>query len=528
MPLRVRHVAIPDIPPRYPPYQIASTIRATLTDHIASFRQFNEEQLKPRGDLTIAQPTVVAFTPRPTFVIPGYPRVHPELKEPLRVSFPPPPEWSPSLWKPTWQKGIEDGPDGPDPLDHGYEPDVIHDGHAQEPAYHGPGHLLLRPVLDLDAMALTGIPLSWYKTILETTTVALLKRGFGINVFTRPDQPGIWLNGNTGGDSQAEQNETEWLRRVASIDATVQDGITSGGVTIHVGQPTFGMSLDKHQNPWERLGATRPQSIVEHMGQFQRDNPTPLRNVEGSEIFQRHIRLKCDYWAPSWDPKQDHLAYTVYGSGAQRRTAPLGMDNFQIGAAWTHEFARQLAAVPDNSMDLDKVVDHAMIVNALHHKAPHWKPTDITTVNSSPPARPNLQSLAYAGLSEVHRGKAWGLTKKTEDRDGPPAETRGPDDRMPSWPLFVAKIEKLVRKSIREQQLGLHHIYTGLRKDKKPRKVEAEPEPALKKGARRTSKVKRHTREEKRKRKGGMGQDGVESQTQMEERMRALWLAGKL
>lgn len=80
--------------------------------------------------------------------------------------------------------------------------------------YHGPGQLVLYPLLDLRRR---NLGVRRLVTILEQTVIALL-RDYGIEAVARPDAPGVYVDG----------------RKIASLGLRVRRGCSYHGLSLNV------------------------------------------------------------------------------------------------------------------------------------------------------------------------------------------------------------------------------------------------------------------------------------------------------
>lgn len=395
--LRVRHVHIPSIPPQYTSWADALNFRAKLLDQISAsrecqgvpswlasvdpFTEHNHARLSEWLRFARPPPAVISFTTRPTYLVPESVAADDskieKLRQPLRVEFPKPPEWSASNLIPQHlRQKLANGPQD-DPLDHSYEPGVVGTPHIEESAYLGPGQLILWPVLDpLDTIQLVNLrdrTDGVYQSLLEATTIAILRRDFGIVGYSRPDAPGVWVGW---------KNEEQ--KRIATLQTNlVGADRVAYGIAIHlksVGRVGLG--------PWERINQDRDVTSVTDMlandmiDLYWRPDQISLINHWVARI-PRHQERTTAFWpggrevvSPFCSDLRNHVQEPV--------TSPLGMIPYATAVAWSHEFARQLGMH-------DGLVDHmtnpmnwiTREVSKWHKRAPRpfigsWKDNELS------------------------------------------------------------------------------------------------------------------------------------------------------
>jgi lipoyl(octanoyl) transferase len=108
--------------------------------------------------------------------------------------------------------------------------------------YHGPGQLVLWPVLDMHSSLYSHFSVSSYAHCLETTTQRLLSTLYGINTVTSEENPGVWVPNADGIPT----------RKVAALGVHLRRHVTGLGTAINVDVPTEGSAKDD-RNPWARF-----------------------------------------------------------------------------------------------------------------------------------------------------------------------------------------------------------------------------------------------------------------------------------
>ncbi|OAA55665.1 Octanoyltransferase [Cordyceps fumosorosea ARSEF 2679] len=116
-----------------------------------------------------------------------------------------------------------------------YTPSVRQTSRGGLTTYHGPGQLVLWPVLDMRSARL-GV--SSYARLLEDATRALLAARFALDTYTNPEEPGVWVAGGRE-------------RKIAALGVHHRRHVTALGVALNVHVPVAGD--DEGVNPWARF-----------------------------------------------------------------------------------------------------------------------------------------------------------------------------------------------------------------------------------------------------------------------------------
>lgn len=362
----LRHIHIPDHPPRYVPRHLPGALRDYLEVQIL------EQRAQPRSSFPNSRhaaaagiavrswlqsasppPIVLSFTGRPTFVIPKSASqrlnveqevIRQKLSLPQHDSFPVPVGATVERWGPFGSKkeSILHG------LRHSSKPGVMFVPCA-EPFYFGPGVLSIRPVIDLSDQFQRGKHFSTkfaYERILEDTTVNVLKREYGIEAFVLAGNPGVWVQSAIPSEGApavyTPGKDAPYLkpgvRRIATVHADIVNNITRWGVAINVGHPASPTeAFGTEYSPWQRLGQdTITTSVAAEL--THRDGPLPkpvsLRQIE---------YLTTTGVGPQDTGKLLRVPYSMFQTQeGDKQAAALGMYNRDLATAWTFEFARQL------------------------------------------------------------------------------------------------------------------------------------------------------------------------------------------
>lgn len=211
MAFRLRHIHLPSAPGRgiFPTYASASALQELLR------RQFLDA--KDNGTISQLQPAVISFTPQPTFTL-GRRQAEAalssaelaRLKAPLRIT----------------------SPNG----QHVFEPAVLASPRGGLTTYHGPGQVVLWPVLDLKSPRHRQFSVRCYSRLLETTTIAVLARLWGLRAFTTED-PGVWVRSVFSG-AEAQEEEEQETRKIAALGVHLRRHVSALGTAINLSMPT--------------------------------------------------------------------------------------------------------------------------------------------------------------------------------------------------------------------------------------------------------------------------------------------------
>ncbi|KAI1392492.1 uncharacterized protein F4822DRAFT_130790 [Hypoxylon trugodes] len=224
MPLR--HIAIPSspgrIPPRCPTYALANRIQSKLQQELLAWKA------SPVAPPPV--PALISFTPAPTYTL-GRRQTEPlsteelaRLRAPLRVLQ-------------SRSGDADDKVNGNDKA-FAFTPEVLHAPRGGLATYHGPGQVVLWPVIDLRSPLHTHFGVREYTCLLEKTTIATLRRLYGIEGFTTSN-PGVWVR-----HSGTEE------RKVSALGVHLRRHVTGLGVAINFGMPVAG---PEDVNPWARI-----------------------------------------------------------------------------------------------------------------------------------------------------------------------------------------------------------------------------------------------------------------------------------
>lgn len=123
-----------------------------------------------------------------------------------------------------------------------FRPDLIPSPRGGLTTYHGPGQLVLWPVLDLRSPLHDHFGVRSYACLLERTTISVLASLFGEGLpgATTTSDPGVWVRSARDGVE----------RKVAAVGVHLRRHVTSLGTAVNLDFPGTG---DESVDPWARF-----------------------------------------------------------------------------------------------------------------------------------------------------------------------------------------------------------------------------------------------------------------------------------
>ncbi|RDA91161.1 hypothetical protein CP533_4824 [Ophiocordyceps camponoti-saundersi (nom. inval.)] len=121
-----------------------------------------------------------------------------------------------------------------------FTPVVAKTGRGGLTTYHGPGQLVLWPVVDLRSPLYPPYGVADYADHLQDATRRLLARVYGIRTMTVPDEPGVWVPADEAGPR----------RKIAAMGVHHRRYVAALGVAINIHVCVSG---DENVNPWARF-----------------------------------------------------------------------------------------------------------------------------------------------------------------------------------------------------------------------------------------------------------------------------------
>ncbi|KAM5346912.1 hypothetical protein ACJ41O_009917 [Fusarium nematophilum] len=119
-------------------------------------------------------------------------------------------------------------------------PDVRQTSRGGLTTYHGPGQLVLWPVLDMHSPLYARYSVMSYAAHLEATTRRLLAELFGLETYTTRDEPGVWVPTPAG----------QPARKIAAMGVHHRRHVTALGIAVNIDVPVEG---PEDVNPWARF-----------------------------------------------------------------------------------------------------------------------------------------------------------------------------------------------------------------------------------------------------------------------------------
>ncbi|KAI3391231.1 hypothetical protein diail_7745 [Diaporthe ilicicola] len=278
-PVRLRHIHLHCSPSQgiYPAYQTAAALQELLRRRQLDY-QDAESSPSRHGLTSPPQPTLISFTPQPTYTL-GRRQAQPltttssssssslspadisRLKAPLHVRS----SYAHSLPAQGLAPTGEDKNTAPPPsAEHIFHPSVLTSPRGGLATYHGPGQVVLWPVMVIRSSARSlgykHFTVRCYSRLLERTTISLLRRLFGLAGFTT-DDPGVWVRTPSAG---AYSGEGE-VRKISALGIHLRRHVSSLGAALNLDMPTTttraavtqGHHHDEEEadNPWARFVA---------------------------------------------------------------------------------------------------------------------------------------------------------------------------------------------------------------------------------------------------------------------------------
>lgn len=288
--VRLRHLHLPSSPTegRYPDYKTAAAIQELLRRRLLDYKDLASST----GHASPPHPTLISFTPQPTYTLGRrqaqaasassaatssllLPAEIARLKSPLRIrSLKADP--FPGLGAvPTSDNSKSEGTPA---HEHVFRPSVFTSPRGGLATYHGPGQVVLWPVMVINSSTPLGykhFTVRCYSRLLENTTISLLHRLFGLKGFTTED-PGVWLQSPAGescrqsvpapsapahhdavvsAQQQPEGGTTgslSWndgeVRKISAIGIHLRRHVSSLGAAINLDMPTTNAATTSSDN----------------------------------------------------------------------------------------------------------------------------------------------------------------------------------------------------------------------------------------------------------------------------------------
>lgn len=127
----------------------------------------------------------------------------------------------------------------PQPIKMLFHPQVKKTNRGGLTTYHGPGQLVLWPVLDMHSSLYPKYSVSTFASHLEATTQQFLLDMFDIETYTNRDEPGVWVRASSGQP-----------RKIAALGVHHRRYVTALGTAINIDVSVKG---GEDVNPWARF-----------------------------------------------------------------------------------------------------------------------------------------------------------------------------------------------------------------------------------------------------------------------------------
>ncbi|KAK4145015.1 uncharacterized protein C8A04DRAFT_10960 [Dichotomopilus funicola] len=268
-PLRLQHLHLPSIHPHYVPYSLANRVQELLRRQHLDFK----DSLSSSSSASNASPppsppppTLISFTPAPIFTLgrrqtaPLTPAEAARLTAPLLISPLSSPSPSPSTPSaPSAQLTNDASTSSNSTGAISTTPRLLHSPRGGLTTYHGPGQVVLWPILDLHPLhgAYRTFSVKCYARLLEETTIGTLGKGFGIEAFTTED-PGVWVRRlqqqQQHQRDREERDREDGLAKIAALGVHLRRHITALGTALNVDMPGP-EDVNERTNPWARFVA---------------------------------------------------------------------------------------------------------------------------------------------------------------------------------------------------------------------------------------------------------------------------------
>ncbi|KAI2639237.1 hypothetical protein GGS21DRAFT_419740 [Xylaria nigripes] len=261
MPPFLRHLFLQSrssvVLPQFPSYAFAELVQTMYQQALLDWKA---RPLNARGPTP--PPTVLCFTPSPTYTL-GRRQTEPlseseiaRLQSPLFLLG----SGASERWAVSGQSASRDVI-GKHEKTAFFLPTISHAPRGGLTTYHGPGQLVIWPIIDLRSPLHAHFSVRDYACLLEKTTIATLEKRWGIKGFTT-ENPGVWVRSSDSQSGGADE------RKIAALGVHLRRHVTGLGVSINYNMPVAG---PPEINPWSRivacgLGDRRVTSVCAELG----------------------------------------------------------------------------------------------------------------------------------------------------------------------------------------------------------------------------------------------------------------------
>ncbi|KAK2036094.1 hypothetical protein LZ31DRAFT_264885 [Colletotrichum somersetense] len=229
-PSALRHVRLDASLGAFPSYTSASDFQASLRQAFLDW--------KSAPTARAPSPLVISFTPTPTYTLGRRqksltPDQLARLRRPLDVKVNKGPADEGKVA--TGDTGLE--------VQQQFTPEVIETDRGGLTTYHGPGQVVLWPILDLRSVYYPHLTVRSYARLLEETTQAILTDGPSIHTYLSEEDPGVWAE-------SARRRAGGQERKIAAMGVHLRRHISGLGTALNVDVVVDG---DEASNPWARF-----------------------------------------------------------------------------------------------------------------------------------------------------------------------------------------------------------------------------------------------------------------------------------
>ncbi|KAK1991824.1 hypothetical protein LX36DRAFT_326065 [Colletotrichum falcatum] len=229
-PSALRHIHLESSLGAFPSYTSASDFQASLRQAFLDW--------KSAPTTRAPSPLVISFIPTPTYTLGRRQKsLTPDqlgrLRHPLNVES---------------NKGPANNKCKATAGDTGLEaqqfsPEVIETDRGGLTTYHGPGQVVLWPILDLRSTYYPHLTVRSYARLLEETTQTILADGPSIRTYLSEEDPGVWAE-------SARHRAGGQERKIAAMGVHLRRHISGLGTALNVDVVVDG---DEASNPWARF-----------------------------------------------------------------------------------------------------------------------------------------------------------------------------------------------------------------------------------------------------------------------------------
>lgn len=245
-----RHLTLRSNPgalfPQFPSYAFASSVQTALQQELLTWKAQPPTSRGPPPP-----PSVICFTPTPTYTL-GRRQTEPlsesevaRLRSPLFV-----PASTSTTSGESENRTSHDHQFGPRKAAF-FLPTITHAPRGGLATYHGPGQLVIWPVIDLHSPLHAHLSVRDYACLLEKTTIAALEQVLGLAGFTT-ENPGVWVRSNGERREDGSRGGGGDERKIAALGVHLRRHVTGLGVAINYSTPVTGPA---ETNPWGRIMA---------------------------------------------------------------------------------------------------------------------------------------------------------------------------------------------------------------------------------------------------------------------------------